>query len=134
MNDDLAFVTGLIPSYRGYDVATERADSDMRVRAYVGEALTRVQSRLGGALSSESRATLESVLYRCMFTDQVFVRNFEHAELEAPMIAALVHSDRVLIGYGNDAKSVSADDLPALVAAIDAQYDYRRSPAPLFAD
>ena len=130
MTGDLPFVEGRISSYRGYDDEAHRHDSDMRVRAYVGEALTSVQTRLGATFSPETKNSLEAVLYRCMFTDQAFIRKFEHAELDAQMVAALVHSDRVLIGFADQARSVSADDLPALLHAIDEQFDYRRSPNP----
>ncbi len=130
MNDDLAFVSARLPDYHAYDEEQHRHDSDMRVRAYVGEALTSVQTRLG-TVSTEIRAALEAALYRCMFTDQVFVRKFEHADLDAPLVAALVRSDRLLIGYADEAKTVDADGLLGLLGRIDAQYDYRRSPSPL---
>jgi hypothetical protein len=41
-----------------------------------------------------------------------------------------VHSDSLLIGYGDEAKNVTTEDLPVLLHAIDAQFDYRRSPMP----
>jgi hypothetical protein len=130
MSDELAFVAGRIANYTGYADEMDRHDTDMRVRAYVGEALTGAQTRLGATMTAATNAALEAVLYRCMFTDQVFIRKFEHAELDAATIAALVHSDLLLIGYGDEAKNVAAEDLPALLHAIDAQFDYRRSPMP----
>lgn len=129
-NDDLAFVTGRIPSYRAYDDEAHRHDSDMRVRAYVGEALTNAQTRLGASFTPDTKSLLEAVLYRCMFADQVFIRHFEHAELDPATLAALVHSDRVLLGYGAEAKAATNEELPALLRQIDAQFDYRRSPVP----
>ena len=131
MNDDRTFVEQRIAGYLGYDDEKHRHDSDMRVRAYVGEALTNVQTRLGATFSPKTKSALEAVLYRCMFTDQVFIRTFEHAKLEAPMVAALVHSDRLLIDYGDDAKTVTKEDLPPLLQSIEAQFDYRRAPDPL---
>ncbi len=130
MTDDLAFVKARIANYRGYDDEEHRHDSDMRVRAYVGEALTSAQTRLGATFTPDTKSALEAVLYRCVFTDQAFIRKFEHAELDAAMIAVLVHSDYLLIGYGDEAKSVTADELPALLHSIDEQFDYRRSPSP----
>ena len=103
----------------------------MRVRAYVGAALTNAQTRLGATFTPETKAELEAVLYRCMFTDQVFVRKFEHAELDPPLVAALIHSDRMLVDYADQAKTVTAEGLLGLLKLIDAQYDYRRSPTPL---
>ncbi len=131
MTADLAFVSGRLPDYQAYSQELDRHDSDMRVRAYVGEALTSAQTRLGATFSDQTKAALEAVLYRCMFTDQVFVRKFEHADLDAPLVAALVHSDRVLIEYADEAKTVPADELLGLLTKIDAQFDYRRSPTPL---
>jgi hypothetical protein len=130
MSDDLAFVEGRIASYRGYDDEADRHDSDMRVRAFVGEALTSAQTRLGATITAATNSLLEGVLYRCMFTDQIFIRKFEHADLDATTIAALVHSDFLLIGYGEEAKSVTTENLPSLLHAIDAQFAYRRSPIP----
>ena len=125
---DLAFVAAHIANYRGYDDEQHRHDSDMRVRAYVGEALTNAQTRLGATFAPATKNALEAVLYRCMFTDQAFTRKFDHAEVDTQMASALVHSDRLLIDYADDARNVSADDLPALLHAIDEQFDARRSP------
>ena len=130
MTDDLHFVESRIANYRGYDDEAHRHDSDMRVRAYVGEALTSAQTRLGATFTPATKSSLEAVLYRCMFTDQAFIRKFEHAQLDAQMTAALVHSDRVLIDYGDEAKSVTTEGLPDLLHSIDLQFDYRRSPNP----
>jgi len=130
VSDDLGFVEAHIANYRGYDDEAHRHDSDMRVRAYVGEALTSAQTRLGATFTPATKSALEAVLYRCMFTDQAFVRKFEHAELDEGMISALVHSDRVLIGYGDEAKNVTTEGLPELLHSIGLEFDYRRSPNP----
>ncbi len=131
MSDDPDFVYARLPAYKGYDNEPDRHDSDMRVRAYVGGALTDVQARLGSTLDATSRTHLEQVLLRCIFTDQVFIRNFEHAELSASIIASLVRSDRRLIELADRARAVSAADLPALLDAIDSQFQYRRAPEPV---
>ncbi|GAC1444106.1 MAG: hypothetical protein NVS2B8_17080 [Vulcanimicrobiaceae bacterium] len=130
MSDDLAFVSSHIVDYRAYDEERARADSDMRVRAYLGTRLTDAQTRLAGALDVETTRALDDVLMRCMFSDQVFVRKFEHARLDAPMVAALVASDRRIIEYAQRATTVSAADLRALVIEIDKQFEYRRAPQP----
>ena len=131
MSDDSDFVHAQLPSYRGYDDEPDRHDSDMRVRAYVGGALTDVQTRLGDALDAATRKTLDAVLMRCMFTDQVFIRNFEHGELSPEIQAALVRSDRTLIDLADKARTASAAELPGLLHEIDEQFEYRRAPEPL---
>ncbi len=101
MNDDLAYVRERLEQYRAYAQEGDRHDSDMRVRAYVGNALSKAQLRLGEDLDQPTRALLEAVLMRCMFTDQVFIRKFEHGDLDAATVAALVHSDRTLVELGD---------------------------------
>ena len=131
MSDDSTFVHAHLPSYRGYDDEPDRHDSDMRVRAYVGGALTDVQTRLGDGLGTAARTALEEVLMRCMFTDQVFIRNFEHGDLSPAIVAALVRSDRTLIDLADRTRTVSATELPSLLHAIDEQFEYRRAPEPV---
>ncbi len=131
MNDDLEFVKTHIDAYADYADERARADSDMRVRAYVGSRLTEAQGRLQGEIDDQTAKALEDVLMRCMFSDQVFVRKFEHARLEAPMISALVRSDRALIEFGDRATAVTSTDLRELVIEIDKEFEYRRSPEPL---
>jgi len=129
--EDLAFVRAHIADYQEYTQERVRSDSDMRMRAYVGTRLNEAQTRLAGSIDADSTKALDDVLMRCMFTDQVFVRKFEHARLEGPMIAALVHSDRSLIELAERAATVTATELRALVIEIDKQFEYRRAPEPL---
>lgn len=128
MTDDLSFVTERIPGYADYADERARSDSDMRVRAYVGERLADTQARLAGALDLETTKALEDVLLRCMFFDQIFVRKIEHARLDAAKISALVRSDRRLIELADRAVAVTATELRALVVDLDKQFEYRRSP------
>ncbi len=131
MSDDLSYVRERIPDYHEYEDERARHDSDMRVRAFVGERLTEAQTRLVGTLDESTTKALEDVLMRCMFSDQVFVRKFEHARLDAPMIAALVKSDRDLIELGQRVDGVSANELKDLVIEIDKEFEYRRAPEPM---
>ena len=131
MSDDSDFVHAQLPSYQGYDDEPDRHDSDMRVRAYVGGALTDMQTRLGEGIDPATRKTFEAVLMRCMFTDQVFIRNFEHGELSPAIVAALVRSDRTLIDLADRTRTASVAELPALLEAIDEQFEYRRDPEPV---
>ncbi len=130
-NDDLDFVHARIDDYQAYDHERERSDSDMRVRAYVGARLSAARERLGATLDEATTKTLDDVLMRCMFSDQVFVRKFEHARLDAPMAAALVRSDRTLIEFGDAATAATAATFHDLLVEIDKQFKYRRAPEPL---
>lgn len=130
-HDDLDFVRSHIKDYPAYDDERERHDSDLRIRAFVGERLTAARERLGSALDEATTKTLDDVLMRCMFSDQVFVRKFEHARLDAAMTGALVRSDRTLIEYGQAAGSATAATFHDLLVEIDKQFEYRRAPEPL---
>jgi hypothetical protein len=131
MTDDLSYIRQRIPDYREYEEERARSDSDMRVRAYLGSRLTAAQTRLGGTLDDATTKALDDVLMRCMFSDQVFVRKFEHARLDATMIAALVKSDRTLIELGQRIDGLAASELKELVIEIDKEFEYRRAPEPV---
>jgi hypothetical protein len=131
VSEDLAYVLARIPEYRHYEDEGARHDSDMRVRAFVGERLSRARARHDGTLDGATVKVLDDVLFRCMFTDQVFIRKFEHARLDAPMVAALVRSDRELIVLAERATDADASDLRAVAVEIDKQFEYRRAPEPL---
>ena len=120
-----------LEQYRAYAQEGDRHDSDMRVRAYVGNALSKAQLRLGEDLDQPTRALLEAVLMRCMFTDQVFIRKFEHGDLDAATVAALVHSDRTLVELGDQVQAADAVALRGLLERIDRDFDARRAPQPV---
>ncbi|GAC1310136.1 MAG: hypothetical protein NVS2B3_08730 [Vulcanimicrobiaceae bacterium] len=128
---DLEYVGARIPHYVSYQDERTRHDSDLRVRAYVGTRLTDARARLASELDEPALKALDDVLMRCMFSDQVFVRKFEHARLEAPMIAALVRSDRTLIELAEAVAGTSPQALRDLTIEIDKEFEYRRSPEPL---
>jgi hypothetical protein len=130
MEDDLTYVRARLPGYTSYSDEDALHDNDMRVRAYVGERLTSAQGRVG-ALDAPLQTSLDDVLMRCMFSDQTFVKNFEHAELEGPLGAALVRSDRRLVTLGERADAIqsgNAHELDALLDEIGHQLDARREP------
>jgi len=131
MNDDLQYVRERIVPYREYSDEADRHDSDMRVRAYVGNALTRAQARLGETIEGATRELLEAVLMKCMFTDQVFIRKFEHAVLDEPTVAGLVRSDRKLLESADRALATDAQGLGAVLQEINYEFEARRSPEPV---
>jgi aromatic ring-cleaving dioxygenase len=132
MSDDLDFLVARVPGYGAYGEEEQRHDSDMRVRAFVGERLSTAQVRLG-ALDESVQKAFDAVMLRCMFTDQAFIKRFEHLRLDAAQVATLVHADRRLVELGERLNAVSAADLIALVNQIGAQIDERDSPALLTA-
>lgn len=130
MSDDLAYASERIANYAGYADERGRHDTDMRVRAFVGERLSAAQTRLAGTLDEATIKVVDDVLMRCMFSDQVFVRKFEHALLDESMLAALVGSDRDLIELAERLPAVAASELKDLAIDIDKEFEYRRSPEP----
>jgi hypothetical protein len=131
MTDDLDYVRTHISNYRGYDDEASRHDSDLRVRAYVGERLAIAQERLQPGLDDATRKMLDEALMRCMFTDQVFIRKFEHARLERPMIAAFIRSDRTMLELGEKFADATDATLGEMLVELDKLFEYRRSPDPV---
>ena len=131
MTDDLDYVRKHIADYKAYGDEPARHDSDMRVRAYVGERLAEAHARLAPSLDESTQRTLDEVLMRCMFTDQVFIRKYEHARLDAPMVAAFVRSDRKLLELGETFATATPDNLRETLVELDKMFEYRRSPDPV---
>lgn len=132
MSDDLDYVRQRIPTYRGYVDEPSRHDSDKRVRAIVGEALSDAQVRFGASFDAATSAAFDELLMQCMFTDQTIVRRLEHAKLDEPAIGALVASDRVLVELEEDVMNASSvEELKSLIAAIHEQFALRHAPTQL---
>ncbi len=129
MSDDLAYLTAHLPSYRGYVDEATRHDTDMRVRAFVGEKLSEARDRLAD-LSAEVADTAERLLEECMFSDQTFIRRIEHAELDAAAQAQLVAADRRLVETAASADAVAAPDFGAWLKRIEQQFALRYEPLP----
>jgi hypothetical protein len=104
----------------------------MRVRAFVGEHLAAARQRLD-PLDATVASALEAVQMRCMFTDQVFVKKFEHARLDPAMEAGLVRADRSALALGERLETCTTSELPDVVREIGEQLDYRISPEPVSA-
>jgi hypothetical protein len=130
MSDDLEFLHEHLPGYRGYDDEEARHGTDIRVRAYAGEALAVARERLSGELDESLSNALEDMLLRCQFSDQVFVRTFEHATIDEATSTALIHNDREIVAVAHRAESVTASELPSLLQELDAHFTYRLAPKP----
>jgi hypothetical protein len=130
MTDDLAFLTGHLPSYGGYVDEAARHDTDMRVRAFVGEKVSEALERLAGQVSADDAVAGERVLEECMFTDQSFIRRIEHATLDEAAQALLAAADRRLVETAAVADTVTAPELGALLERIVEQFARRYEPLP----
>jgi hypothetical protein len=130
-NDDLDYVRSRIPTYRGYVDEASRHDSDKRVRAIVGEALSDAQVRFAGKLDVESVALCDELLYKCMFTDQTVIRRLEHAKLGDATLVELTAADRVLIELEEEVMNASTvEEFTATFPRILEQFARRHAPAP----
>jgi hypothetical protein len=129
MSEDFDFIRSRIPTYLGYGSEEARHDSDKRVRAIVGEALSDAGVRFTGALDPKAAAAYEELLMQCAFTDQGFVRKYEHGKLTDGTLAALMASDRILVELEEQVMNASTvDELNALVTRIHEQFARRREP------
>ncbi len=126
----MTFVRERIPRYGDYSDETTRHLTDEYVRAYVGERLTDVRDRLDGELDAAARKKLEELLWRCEFTDQVFIRWIDHARLEAPAVAQLHQIDRTLIELADRLESAGAPEVCALFDQMDIAFERRHVPLP----
>jgi hypothetical protein len=130
-NDDLDYVRSRIPTYRGYVDEASRHDSDKRVRAIVGEALSDAQVRFAGRLDAENAKLCDELLYKCMFTDQAVIRRLEHAKLGDATLVELTAADRALIELEEEVMNASTvEEFAATLPRILEQFARRHAPAP----
>ena len=123
MDADLAYLRTRVPAYADYEDEDARHLVDKQVRAYVGEALSKLRERLGKSISGEQEEELENVLLMCEFTNQQFVHIIDHALLSNDDVEHLHTVDRELIEEAEKAGSIE----PA------ALLDYLKAIAALFA-
>ncbi|HEX3549494.1 MAG TPA: hypothetical protein VHT53_03925 [Candidatus Elarobacter sp.] len=112
--DDAAALRAKIPGYADYADLDARRETDKRVRAYLGEALSEARERLTPSAALADR--LDGLLLRCEFSDQRFVRAADHARF-AGLLADRVHQlDRELIDCADRIRGAeSPDELSALL-------------------
>ncbi len=128
MDDDLAVLRDRVPGYAAYSGESDRHDTDIRVRALLGSALTRAHARAGTAAldGGDALGNFEAILMRCMFGDQKFVKRFEHTELSDAMVGSLVASDRGLVELAGRADGVaSSAEFAPLVRDVEAAFAQR---------
>jgi hypothetical protein len=128
--DDLAFVREHIPEYGDYSDEASRHETDEYLRAYVGERLSAVRDRFAGKLDERAAKTLDELILRCQFTDQVFIRWMDHARLEPAAVAHLVHIDRGMIELADRARAAAEPELGDLFDQLDIAFESRHEPLP----
>ena len=127
--DDLAFIRERIPAYADYPDEEARHLVDKQVRAWVGEALGRMEERLG-KLPVELEDRLEEILLLCEFTNQRFVRSIDHAKLSEDDVEHLHVVDRQLVESADRAATIEAVALGDYLSEIEELFK-RRSKAVL---
>jgi hypothetical protein len=121
--EDTAFLHERIESYAGYTNDVDRQRSDEQVRAYAGEALTRLRERLQPAGAASD--TLERLLVRCEFADQHVARAFDAIDVSAGEIATTAAADREIVTLADGAGELDAAQLGAFLDRLNAAFDRR---------
>jgi hypothetical protein len=124
---ELAFLVARIPHYPAYGDEVERRQTDTFVRSYVGEALALVRDRFAERVQPALGESLEALLLHCQFTDQVFVKHLEHATLDDARLAALLGADRELVECADAMPNLAFEDLPSLMARVEATFARRKA-------
>jgi len=130
MNDDLAYLIARISGYRSYadEDVDVRSATDMRVRAYLGEALSAAQARLNGAIDTKTAEPLEAALLHCVFADQEFTQMLRSPNLSEAAVTALIRLDRTLVELAESLTTIEPAALYDTARRIDATFEQRRVP------
>lgn len=128
--DDLDFLQSHVPDFAGYADEDARHETDRRVRAVVGSTLAEAQARLGDRLNADTSTSLEALIFRCEFPDQVYVTKFDHVVADDLVVKTLARIDRALVELAESARGAGAAEIPPIIEEIDAQLDRRDAPVP----
>jgi hypothetical protein len=129
-SDDLEYIRSRIPTYEGYEDELLGHESDKRVRAILGEALSDAQVRFAGNLDASQAALCDEMLNKCMFTDQSVIRRFDHAKAGDPILAALLAADRALVDLEEEVMNASSPtEFAEIMQRIRDQFARRSEPA-----
>ncbi len=121
--DDLAFLRERIESYADYTNDAGRRLTDEQIRAYVGEALSRLIERLQPV--DDASHVLATLVFRCQFADQLIIRALD-ADTIAPVEILAIHAaDRVLVSLADRADGLAVSELTDFLAQIKAALDRR---------
>ncbi|HET9029268.1 MAG TPA: hypothetical protein VFN49_03755 [Candidatus Aquilonibacter sp.] len=95
--------------------------SDQLIRAYAGERLAELQSRLDG----DAADALEPLIERAAFADQRDLVALERPKEEVRSADAVLAADADLLDAADDAASVDAAQLGAYIEKVKACFDAR---------
>ncbi len=105
--DDLQAIAARITAYADYHDETARHLADEQVRAWAGEAISRLRERLapfGDAVNDQ----FDELLLICEFTDQVLMRILNHLALDSAGRAQIHGVDRALVETADGADRIAA--------------------------
>ena len=122
--DDLDYLRARIPAYADYADEDTRHLVDKQVRAYVGEALSLLQERLG-TIADPLGGRLEAVLMMCEFTNQKLVIAMDHAHLSDGEVELLHQVDHQLVSIADGAGGVDHHGLEDYLAEIETLFARR---------
>lgn len=122
--DDVTYVRERIESYADYTDQDARHLVDKQIRAWVGEALSRLRERL--APPAESGAALDALLLHCEFSDQRVIRAADHGSFGEPGLMDRIHGfDRALVEIAENAGEIDLPHLSGYIQRIDALFEER---------
>jgi hypothetical protein len=113
-----------IPDFPGYDDEESRMKSDELVRAYVGEALARLNSRHPDYFA-QREGEYEELLFRSGFANHAAFKSFEHARLSADQLEPIARNDAALLELADRAAAVQDGDFATYVKDLLAAFDRR---------
>ena len=122
--DDLGYLRSRIPAYADYDDEDGRHLVDKQVRAYVGEALSLLGTRLG-ELPDQLAAGLEKLVLMCEFTDQALMHVMDHAHFINGEVEHLHEVDHELISAADRAVEIEIAVLEQYLAEVEALFARR---------
>lgn len=122
--DDVAYLRDRIESYADYTDQDARHLVDKQVRAWVGEAISRLRERM--MPTGETADALDALIVRCEFSDQKMVHAADRGSFDDAALVARIHAlDRALVDIADHAPTVEAERLPAYVARVNELFDER---------
>jgi hypothetical protein len=113
---DLEYLRAHVPGYADYGDIDSRHHVDEQVRAYLGEVLADVRTRLepDGALAQR----FDGLLLRCAFVDQEVVRAADRGRFEPQLVERVHRLDRAIVELADRLRAVASRE--ALAPLLDA--------------